>query len=75
MATGVNAKKATASARRIFCSRCAKIPENRMARGGVLTKRDLEHINNKKQKNTNTTSTKGQTEQDRERFGNVLKKI
>ena len=50
-------QKGNSECKTYFCSRCAKIPENRMARGGVLTKRDLEHINNKKQeKNTNTTS-------------------
>ena len=50
-------QKGNSDCKTYFCSRCAKIPENRMARGGVLTKRDLEHINNKKQeKNTNTTS-------------------
>jgi len=34
-------EKGNENCKTYFCSRCAKIPANRLARGGVLTKKDL----------------------------------
>ena len=37
-------EKGNENCKTYFCSRCAKIPANRLARGGVLTKKDIEKL-------------------------------